>query len=142
MNIFMFLYKTENFIKKVKKFPRNTYLSFKRKIRKTCFEKPLSKYDSYLLKQTYRHYFDGVPDSCQWKQWAPPISNFSSLELGITNMRAYSLKEKTILEISTYRPGICIGKGGSLINSCREYLRKELKFPNIEIYLVETNIWD
>lgn len=58
----------------------------------------------------------------------------------ITNINVFKGHEHIIVEITTHRPGLIIGKGGRTIDALTERLTKELETP-VKIELTEDQMW-
>lgn len=58
----------------------------------------------------------------------------------ITNINVFKGHEHIIVEITTHRPGLIIGKGGRTIDALTEKLTKELEMP-VKIELTEDKMW-
>jgi len=74
------------------------------------------------------------------------IRNFFGYEdimrLEITDIKFLKFKNKLQITITLLRPGLLIGEHGNTINGLIEYLSFLKKFPNIEISVKESRIWD
>ena len=56
----------------------------------------------------------------------------------VTEFYVTKISDRTILHISTRRPGFLIGKGGANINAIKKFLQEVTEFDNLEIALKES----
>lgn len=101
---------------------------------------------SFKVRNTFKAYFEGIYDypnefdnDCfgETAYIIEPQTTIRIKDLAITALNVYKYKGELTLEITTSRPGICIGKGGNLIDSYREFISENIGQP-IKIRLIES----
>lgn len=83
--------------------------------------------DSRLIRRDISSYFYGEYDQSV-------ISFF-------TNIRVLEYNHKFVVEITTHRPGLLIGKGGKTVDALKEFLNKGDLPKKIEIDIKESKMW-
>jgi ribosomal protein S3 len=86
-------------------------------------------------------------DEIDSKPFRRHISNFFYEEYydriitSFTEVKVFIKKDKYIVQITTHSPGILIGKGGSTIDSLKDWLNNGEFFLPVEIRLIESKMW-
>ena|SRR6478609_2932729 len=93
------------------------------------FLKPKFKRDKEVNKSIY-FFFTGYQD---------PDTDYNNC-YAISEILTKRDKEDIVIEITTSKPGILIGKGGEKINSLKEYLSREFSCT-VNIKIKECDIW-
>lgn len=60
----------------------------------------------------------------------------------IHEVKVYQTREKYDVYLTTFKPGIIIGKGGNEIDSIKNKIKYELNMYNLEIHIVENKLWN
>jgi len=106
----------------------NRTLSFRvRSAFRTFFEGVINEID----------FFDDVYDSSTTSYFIEPQTTIKLSDLAITNLKVYKYKGFLTLEITTSRPGICVGKGGRFIDSYTKFISDYIDQPNFKVRLKE-----
>lgn len=97
----------------------------------------LSPKEEAHYKSMIRVFFNGVKDE-NGSTYIPSKGCCNLDTLGITNLHFKNLKGKIILTITLERPGLLIGKSGSIIRKLVEYLSID---KPVEIKIIESKLW-
>ncbi len=60
--------------------------------------------------------------------------------LHITNIVVYKLNKETVVEVTSHRPGLIIGKGGRTIDELKNFIERVNEHP-IKFVLKESTLW-
>ena len=95
-----------------------SYLSYNQNQRK----------ETLLIKKLIRLYFD--EEDINYRQY------------GIIKLECLNTKKKVIVNIYLSAPGIFIGKGANTIDKVKNFLETSLPKKNIQLHLIESDIWN
>jgi len=96
--------------------------------------KPVSARNINKLKTSFRGYFEGYFGT------DVPECPHRLTDFGITNLMFRDRKTFVEIEVTLERPGLLIGKGGTVIDGLQAYLTL---FHNktVKIHIVESKLW-
>jgi len=89
--------------------------------------------DQSSLKRQFKYFFEG------W-EGDGAIIDIPIHKFGITDIQFNETDEATEMTITLERPGILIGRAGTVINQLAEHLSNYHDFP-VKILIIESKLW-